>query len=390
MHPTHATNMPIMTLRQVIITFGHLMSFLDKLELEPHTEFWYCNYSPEERLHEGKNGHCVAPVRAAIAYRYEIISELGSGAYSTVYKALDHKTSKMVAIKIIKKQKAYLNSYIKETSVLDELMKLDPDESHNFVHLRDTFSTKGYPCIVYDMHHNDLYTEMCITYRRKNKSFPLDKVPSIAKNVLECLDLMASNKIIHCDLKSENIILAAEGSFDVKVIEFGLARFSTENQDHHIQSRYYRSPEVALCNPYGCAIDMWSLGCIVFELATGKPLFKVSHDEYLITDHVELIGMPSNDFIEKSNKADKFFKWNPNTGTYELKFNKKDWRGRICKPKSRQIRNHISGKQHKHLIDFVMRCLTWNPDDRMTPRDALDHPYIRGLSEPGCKGASKF
>jgi serine/threonine protein kinase len=81
---------------------------------------------------------------------------------------------------------------------------------------------------------------------------------------------MPNINIIHCDLKPENIMLKQHGKSLIKLIDFGNACFSTKKLYKYIQSRFYRAPEVILELPYSSQIDMWSLGCIIYELHFGK------------------------------------------------------------------------------------------------------------------------
>ena len=91
--------------------------------------------------------------------------------------------------------------------------------------------------------------------------------------ILKCLLYLSSFKIIHCDLKPENILLRKAGKQLLKVIDFGSSCYEKERVYTYIQSRYYWAPEVILGIPYTTAIDMWSLGCIAYELLIGYPLF---------------------------------------------------------------------------------------------------------------------
>ena len=85
----------------------------------------------------------------------------------------------------------------------------------------------------------------------------------------------------------------------------------------YVQSRFYRSPEVLLGIPYNMAIDMWSLGCILVEMHTGEPLFPGSNEFDQICKIVDILGMPSKEYIEQSPKKNKFFVQFPD-GSYHL------------------------------------------------------------------------
>ena len=100
---------------------------------------------------------------------------------------------------------------------------------------------------------------------------------SLIKNytiqILFSLLFLRNINIIHCDLKPENILIFPSNPNQIKVIDFGSSCFETERMYLYIQSRFYRAPEVILDLGYDYEIDMWSLGCILYELYIGSPLF---------------------------------------------------------------------------------------------------------------------
>ena len=79
----------------------------------------------------------------------------------------------------------------------------------------------------------------------------------------------------------------------IKIIDFGSSTFIDERVYTYIQSRFYRAPEIMLGIPYTCAIDMWSFGCIVAELTTGRPLFPAIDENELLELFIMMIGLPS-------------------------------------------------------------------------------------------------
>jgi serine/threonine protein kinase len=113
--------------------------------------------------------------------------------------------------------------------------------------------------------------------------------------------------VIHCDLKPENILFTDEKLNHLKVIDFGSSCFSYKQGFSYVQSRYYRAPEIVLGLPYSCAADMWSLGCIVAELKTGRPLFPACDENELLEFLVMIIDLPPSEMIEKGRKKNKFF-----------------------------------------------------------------------------------
>jgi dual specificity tyrosine-phosphorylation-regulated kinase 2/3/4 len=90
--------------------------------------------------------------------------------------------------------------------------------------------------------------------------------------LLHALKFLRSERIIHCDLKPENVLLKSPNKSTIRLIDFGSSCFEDERIYTYIQSRFYRSPEVILGLPYDIAIDMWSFGCILSELYTGMSM----------------------------------------------------------------------------------------------------------------------
>ena len=89
---------------------------------------------------------------------------------------------------------------------------------------------------------------------------------------------MKYNKVIHCDMKPENIIFTDEKYRNVKIIDFGASCQDYSSGFFYVQSRYYRAPEIVLGNKYDTAVDMWSLGCTAIELFIKTPIFPGRYD----------------------------------------------------------------------------------------------------------------
>ena len=90
---------------------------------------------------------------------------------------------------------------------------------------------------------------------------------------------MNTKGIIHADLKPDNIMIKEHVHRKIKIIDFGSAAYNYPRKVKYVQSRFYRAPEIILGHPYTCAVDMWSAGCILYELHTGKPLFNGQNEE---------------------------------------------------------------------------------------------------------------
>jgi serine/threonine protein kinase len=175
--------------------------------------------------------------------------------------------------------------------------------------------------------------------------------------------------IIHCDLKPENILIFPNNASQVKVIDFGSSCLESERIYFYIQSRFYRAPEVIFDLGYNYEIDMWSLGCILYELYKGEPLFPGINEIEQIYLIMEKIGFPPKYIIEHSPKKMLFF--DDNLKPYQLI----DEDGNYIIPGGKKIKD-IMKEAPKSFVDFISKCLKWNPFERITPDKALMHPFI--------------
>jgi serine/threonine protein kinase len=142
---------------------------------------------------------------------------------------------------------------------------------------------------VFELHHKNLF-EVIKETTYKGLDFP--KIRTISKQILFALSLLSlkSIRVIHSDLKPENIMLTDPKKLSVRVIDFGTSIRGGNASFQYVQSRFYRSPEVALGLSISEAIDMWSLGCIMFEMLVGKPLFTPRSSQDVIQNIVEFAG----------------------------------------------------------------------------------------------------
>lgn len=217
------------------------------------------------------------------------------------------------------------------------------------------------------------------------KGFSLKLIRRFTKQLLGSLLLLKVHKVIHCDLKPENILLAHPMHSEIKVIDFGSSCFENEKVYTYIQSRFYRSPEVILGMSYGIAIDMWSVGCILAELYTGYPIFPGENEQEQLACIMEVFGPPEKHLIEKSTRKKLFF---DSMGKPRLIVSSK---GRRRKPSSKTLQQVLKCDDEVFL-DFLSKCLRWDPARRMTPDQAVLHEYILGpktsLSAPRPLGGS--
>jgi dual specificity tyrosine-phosphorylation-regulated kinase 2/3/4 len=137
----------------------------------------------------------------------------------------------------------------------------------------------------------------------------------------------------------------------------------------YIQSRFYRSPEVILGMTYGMAIDMWSVGCILAELYTGYPLFPGENEQEQLACIMEVFGPPEKYLVEKSARKKLFFDSN---GKPKPVVSSK---GKRRRPSTKTLAQALNCGDDA-FVDFIAKCMRWSPDARITPEEALQHPFI--------------
>ncbi|XP_058446859.1 dual specificity tyrosine-phosphorylation-regulated kinase 2 isoform X2 [Malaya genurostris] len=349
----------------------------EKQEIEKYPEVYYLgldackiNAKPGTALNSGfddDNGSYNKVIHDHICYRYEILEVIGKGSFGQVIRALDHKTNKHVAIKIIRNKKRFHHQALVEVRILDELRKKDVDGSYNVIHMLDYFYFRNHLCISFELMSLNLYE---LIKKNNYQGFSLSLIRRFCNSIVKCLRLLYQENIIHCDLKPENVLLKQRGSSLIKVIDFGSSCYSHRKVYTYIQSRFYRSPEVILGLSYGTPIDMWSLGCILAELYTGYPLFPGENEVEQLACIMEVLGIPPDDLINTATRRRLFF---DSRGIPRCITNSK---GRKRKPASKTISQALRCNDTV-FIDFVSKCLEWDPKKRMTPEEAARHEWLQ-------------
>ncbi|KAH6625138.1 hypothetical protein C7974DRAFT_455041 [Boeremia exigua] len=304
-----------------------------------------------------------------LAYRYEVVDLLGKGSFGQVVRCVDHKTGGLVAIKIIRNKKRFHQQALIEVNILQKLREWDPDNKHSMINFTQSFYFRGHLCISTELLGMNLYE---FIKAHEFKGFSTRLIRRFCKQMLASLVLLKSQRVIHCDLKPENILLAHPLHSEIKVIDFGSSCFENEKVYTYIQSRFYRSPEVILGMSYGLPIDMWSLGCILAELLTGYPIFPGENEQEQLACIMEIFGPPEKHLIEKSSRKKLFF---DSLGKPRVTVSTK---GRRRRPSSKTLQQALKCDDEAFL-DFIARCLRWDPERRMRPDEAMQHEFITGL-----------
>ncbi|KAJ5888149.1 hypothetical protein N7495_008190, partial [Penicillium taxi] len=304
-----------------------------------------------------------------LAYRYEVVDLLGKGSFGQVVRCVDHKTGALVAVKIIRNKKRFHQQALIEVNLLRKLKDWDPEGRYSVVKFVENFYFRGHLCISTELLGINLYE---FIKAHDFRGFNLKLIRRFTKQMLSSLVLLHAKKVIHCDLKPENVLLVHPMSSEIRVIDFGSSCFENEKVYTYIQSRFYRSPEVILGMSYGMPIDMWSLGCIMAELFTGYPIFPGENEQEQLACIMEVFGPPEKHLIEKSTRKKLFF---DSLGKPRLTVSSK---GRRRRPSTKELRQVLKCDDDAFL-DFITRCLRWDPARRLTPHDALKHEFITGV-----------
>ncbi|CDK25453.1 unnamed protein product [Kuraishia capsulata CBS 1993] len=338
--------------------------------------------------------------------KYMVLDVLGQGTFGQVVKCQNLKTQEIVAVKVIKSKPAFLNQSLTEVSILEHLnKKVDPEDQHHFLRLKDKFIHKNHLCLVFELLSSNLYE---LIKQNQFKGLALKLVKKFTVQLLDSLKVLKSAKIIHCDLKPENILLITPDKPLLKVIDFGAACHERQIVYAYIQSRFYRSPEVILGLSYTSSIDMWSLGCIIAELFLGTPLLPGATEYGQICRIVQMFGMPPTWMIEMGKNAQNYFAkevvFDERTGkqqnVYRLKtieqysreFNVEekpgkeyfedkelpDIIGKYQLPKKNMTEAMVEKEMHQRaiLIHFLQGIFNLNPLERWTPQEAAMHPFV--------------
>lgn len=314
-----------------------------------------------------------------IAYRYEITGLLGKGSFGQVVRCLDHKRKEEVAVKIIRNKRRFHQQGAVEIKILEILRDNDLEDAMGIVRMKNYIKFRKHICVTFEMLSINLYEFL------KMNSFQgvsLSLVRRFAVQILISLKYTAELKVIHCDLKPENILLRNPDKSGIKIIDFGSACFENTRIYTYIQSRFYRAPEILLGIPYTPSIDMWSLGCILAELFYGYPLFPGESEKEQMQYTMEVLGLPPAHLLERSTRKKLFFEEN---GEVKLPANS---RGRVHKPGTKTLEQAVRC-QDRLFLDFIGRCLDWDPATRLRPEEALQHAWVLETAKPAGKEASR-
>ncbi|XP_064807643.1 mitogen-activated protein kinase 12 isoform X2 [Oncorhynchus masou masou] len=274
--------------------------------------------------------------------------------------ALDFRTGTKVAIKKLHRP---FQSELFAKRAYRELRLLKHMKHENVIGLVDVFTAD----LSLDRFH-DFYLVMPFMGTDLGKLMKLqqlseDKVQFLVYQMLKGLKYIHSAGIIHRDLKPGN--LAVNQECELKILDFGLARQADSEMTGYVVTRWYRAPEVILSwMHYTQTVDIWSVGCIMAEMLSGKPLFKGNDHLDQLTEIMKVTGTPTQEFITKlqSQDAKNYVKSLP-------KVQKKDLQA-------------LFSTVNPQAVTVIERMLLLDPESRVTAAAALALPYFSEFREP--------
>uniref|UniRef100_A0A8C9R408 Cyclin-dependent kinase-like 5 n=1 Tax=Scleropages formosus TaxID=113540 RepID=A0A8C9R408_SCLFO len=278
--------------------------------------------------------------------KFEVLGIVGEVCWPVL-----QETNEIVAIKKFKDSEE--NEEVKETT-LRELKMLRTLKQENIVELKEAFRRRGKLYLVFE------YVEknMLELLEELPNGAPPEKVKNYIYQLIKAIHWCHKNDIVHRDIKPENLLISSNDV--LKLCDFGFARNLSEgnnaNYTEYVATRWYRSPELLLGAPYGKAVDMWSVGCILGELSDGQPLFPgESEIDQLYTIQKVLGPLPPEQM--------KLFYSNPRF--HGLRF------PAVSHPQTLERRyvGIISGL----MLDLMKNLLQLNPSERYLTEQSLNH-----------------
>ncbi|KAF7992963.1 hypothetical protein HCN44_005744 [Aphidius gifuensis] len=286
--------------------------------------------------------------------KYQMLTPVGSGAYGQVCSALDVKTNQKVAIKKLARP---FQSAVHAKRTYRELRMLKHMNHENVIGLLDVFHPAS---TIEDFQQLYLVTHLMgadLNNIVRTQKLSDDHVQFLVYQILRGLKYIHSAGIIHRDLKPSNI--AVNEDCDLKILDFGLARPTETEMTGYVATRWYRAPEIMLnWMHYNQTVDIWSVGCIMAELLTGRTLFPGTDHIHQLNLIMEVLGTPHDEFMQKmsSESARNYIQSLP--------------------PLKKKNFKDVFRGANPQAIELLELMLELDADKRITAEQALAHAYL--------------
>lgn len=290
--------------------------------------------------------------------KYEVLGVVGEGAYGVVLRCRNKDNGEVVAIKKFKESED--DDVVKKTT-LREVKVLRMLRHPNIVSLKEAFRRKGKLYLVFEYVEKNLLEVL----EDNPRGLDADLVRHYIYQLCQAIDWCHRSDIVHRDIKPENLLISVKTN-ELKLCDFGFARAVTNpRQDltDYVATRWYRAPELLLGSThYTFSVDMWAIGCIMGELVDGQPLFPGESEIDQLYIIQKMMGPLSEDHMGLFLKNPRFA---------GLKFPD------MSRPETLQKR--YVGNASKRGMSFMKQCLMMEPGERLTSREACEHPLFDDL-----------
>lgn len=274
-----------------------------------------------------------------------------------VFKGRNRQTGELVALKEIHldSEEGTPSTAIREISLMKEL------KHENIVSLHDVIHTENKLMLVFEYMDKDLKKYM--DSRGDRGQLDYITIKSFMYQLLQGIAFCHENRVLHRDLKPQNLLINSKGQ--LKLGDFGLARafgIPVNTFSNEVVTLWYRAPDVLLgSRTYNTSIDIWSAGCIMAEMYTGRPLFPGTTNEDELQKIFRLMGTPS----ERSWPGiSQFPEYKPTFHIYAT-----------------QDLRSILPQVDQLGLDLLSRMLQLRPEMRISAKDALGHQWFRDLGQ---------
>lgn len=301
--------------------------------------------------------------------KYQMLTPVGSGAYGQVCSATDTQHNVKVAIKKLARP---FQSAVHAKRTYRELRMLKHMNHENIIGLLDVFHPGGKTLESFQQVY--LVTHLMgadLNNIIRTQRLSDDHVQFLVYQILRGLKYIHSAGIIHRDLKPSNI--AVNEDCELKILDFGLARPTENEMTGYVATRWYRAPEIMLnWMHYNQTVDIWSVGCIMAELLTGRTLFPGTDHIHQLNLIMEILGTPNEEFMAKisSESARHYIRSLPKT-------------------EKRSFSDVFRGA-NPLAIDLLEKMLELDADKRVTAEQALAHQYLEKYADPSDEPTSSL
>ncbi|KAM3617591.1 uncharacterized protein V6R79_008545 [Siganus canaliculatus] len=287
---------------------------------------------------------------------YIKLDKLGEGTYATVYKGRSKLTDNLVALKEIRleHEEGAPCTAIREVSLLKDL------KHANIVTLHDIIHTQKSLTLVFEYLDKDLkqYLDDC------GNSINVHNVKLFLFQLLRGLSYCHRRKVLHRDLKPQNLLINERG--ELKLADFGLARaksIPTKTYSNEVVTLWYRPPDILLgSTDYSTHIDMWGVGCIFYEMVTGRPLFPGSTVEEELHFIFKLLGTPTEQSWPGISSNDEF-----------MAYNYPEYR-------AERLSSHTP-RLSSEGVELLSKFLQFEGKNRISADVSMTHHYFRHLGD---------